>query len=138
MSIDFIDDDITAQHVADADVDIKTMTSACGQINDYCTNALPKMMFTLPTQAEGTAFQKKVWAELLTIPAGEVVTYGELARRLKSSPRAVGNACRRNPVPIVIPCHRVVAKHHRGGYSGDTSGRMLDIKNWLLHHEGAI
>jgi len=84
----------------------------------------------------GTTFQQRVWRSLLAIPAGDVVTYGQLASQLKSSARAVGQACRRNPCPIVVPCHRVVAASGQGGFAGATSGVMSDIKRWLLHHEG--
>ncbi len=84
----------------------------------------------------GTAFQQRVWSRLLAIPTGDVVTYGELADQLKSSARAVGQACRRNPTPIVVPCHRVVAASGLGGFAGATAGAMSDIKRWLLHHEG--
>jgi len=89
-----------------------------------------------PLQLSGTVFQQRVWRSLLAIQAGEVVTYGELAGRLKSSARAVGQACRRNPTPIVVPCHRVVAASGLGGFAGATAGAMSDIKRWLLHHEG--
>ncbi len=89
-----------------------------------------------PLKPSGTAFQQRVWLSLLAIPAGDVVTYGELAAQLKSSARAVGQACRRNPSPIVVPCHRVVAASGLGGFAGDTAGAMSDIKRWLLHHEG--
>ena len=84
----------------------------------------------------GTDFQQRVWRALQTIPAGQVMTYGALAQRLGSSARAVGNACRHNPVPILVPCHRMVAVHGLGGFAGDTSGRLLDIKRHLLAHEG--
>jgi methylated-DNA-[protein]-cysteine S-methyltransferase len=84
----------------------------------------------------GTDFQNRVWSALRTIPAGQVVTYGALAERLGSGARAVGGACRRNPVPILVPCHRVVAANGLGGFSGDTSGRLVDIKRRLLVHEG--
>jgi methylated-DNA-[protein]-cysteine S-methyltransferase len=84
----------------------------------------------------GTDFQQRVWRALQTIPAGQVVTYGALAERLGSSARAVGNACRHNPVPILLPCHRVVAVRGLGGFAGDTSGRLLEIKRHLLVHEG--
>lgn len=89
----------------------------------------------LPLAPEGTAFQKKVWRALQRIPNGKTVTYGELARRLGSSPRAVGNACRANPIPVLIPCHRVVSATGVGGYMGATSGRRLSIKYSLLEHE---
>jgi methylated-DNA-[protein]-cysteine S-methyltransferase len=83
-----------------------------------------------------TPFQEKVLNQLVLIPYGETKTYGEIAKKLKTSPRAVGNACRRNPVPIVIPCHRVVASKGLGGYSGATEGETQDIKRQLLKLEG--
>lgn len=107
---------------------------ALHQLSAYFKNA--NHHFTLPLNPIGTPFQQRVWKALLEIPAGTTVTYADLAKKLKTSPRAVGNACRRNPIPIIIPCHRVVAKNHLGGYSGATSGELLDIKKWLLMHEG--
>jgi len=86
----------------------------------------------------GTPFQRRVWQVLMSIPCGKVVTYGELAQRLGSSPRAVAGACRANPIPILIPCHRVVAASGPGGYLGKTAGRELAIKQWLLQHEGYV
>lgn len=83
-----------------------------------------------------TPFQEKVLNQLVLIPYGETRTYGEIAQKLKTSPRAVGNACRRNPIPIVIPCHRVVASKSLGGYSGATEGETQDIKRHLLKLEG--
>lgn len=85
----------------------------------------------------GTAFQLRVWDALQRIPPGATVTYGALAEQLGTSPRAVGNACRANPCPIVVPCHRVVAKDGLGGFAGDTTGRKVAFKRWLLRHEGA-
>lgn len=84
---------------------------------------------------QGTEFQQRVWGVLTSIPAGQTRTYGDIARQLGSSPRAVGNACRRNPVPIFVPCHRVVSANGAGGFMGSTSGRPMKIKNWLLEHE---
>ena len=69
------------------------------------------------------------------IPYGKTKSYGELAQELKTSARAIGNACRHNPLPIIIPCHRIVAKNNLGGYNGATEGKMLNIKEWLLQHE---
>jgi len=92
--------------------------------------------FDLPVAAAGTAFQGRVWALMRAIPAGQTRTYGSIARELGSAPRAVGQACRANPLPIVVPCHRVVAAHGLGGFAGDTSGRRLAVKRWLLRHEG--
>lgn len=98
----------------------------------------PDFEFTLPVVLEGTTYQKSVWNRLRKCPKGKVWTYGELARQIHSAPRAVGNACRRNPVPIVIPCHRVVSANGMGGYEGQTSGTYLSIKQWLLQHESVI
>ncbi len=92
--------------------------------------------FSVPLELHGTAFQQRVWRALSKIPVGKTSTYGQLAKQLNSSPRAIGNACRANPVPIIIPCHRVLAKQGLGGYDGQTSGERLDIKRWLLKHEG--
>jgi methylated-DNA-[protein]-cysteine S-methyltransferase len=92
--------------------------------------------FDLALAPRGTEFQRRVWALMRAIPAGETRTYGSIARELGSAPRAVGQACRANPLPIVVPCHRVVAAHGLGGFAGDTSGRRLAVKRWLLRHEG--
>jgi len=83
-----------------------------------------------------TPFQRKVLKQLQKIPYGETRTYGEIAKILKTSPRAVGNACRNNPVPIIIPCHRVLAASGIGGYDGAKSGSLLAIKRKLLKREG--
>ncbi|MEE8428176.1 MAG: methylated-DNA--[protein]-cysteine S-methyltransferase [Gammaproteobacteria bacterium] len=98
----------------------------------------PRYGFDLPFVCSGTEFQHKVWRALQGIPLGETRTYGELAQQLDSGPRAVGNACRANPVSIVVPCHRVVAAAGIGGYSGAVKGVRLDRKRWLLRHEGAL
>jgi len=92
--------------------------------------------FTLPLQMQGTAFQCRVWDALGAIPPGETLTYGGLAAQLGSGARAVGNACRYNPISVIVPCHRVVAASGLGGYSGKTDGQQLSRKQWLLLHEG--
>jgi methylated-DNA-[protein]-cysteine S-methyltransferase len=96
----------------------------------------PAFPFDLPLLPQGTAFQQRVRSALRQIPVGQVLTYGELAQQLGSGPRAVGGACRRNPLPILAPCHRVVAANGKGGYAGATSGPWLAIKARLLQHEG--
>lgn len=88
----------------------------------------------LPLSPRGTDFQKRVWQALLTIPYGAVSTYRELANRLGSSPRAVGTAVGRNPISVIIPCHRVIAAD--GSLTGYAGG--LDNKEKLLRLEGAI
>jgi methylated-DNA-[protein]-cysteine S-methyltransferase len=92
-------------------------------------------LFTL---LEATPFQKQVWQALLTIPCGSTLTYGELAKKLNSSPRAVGQACRANPLPFLIPCHRVVGAKNSGGYFGARKGKKIALKQWLLEQEGHI
>lgn len=92
--------------------------------------------FNLPIKLNGTPFQRKVWQAISAIPCGQVLTYSEIANQLKSSPRAVANACGANHLPIIIPCHRVVGKNGLGGFMrGAPKG--LEIKKWLLKHEGA-
>lgn len=91
---------------------------------------------TLPVAPQGTSFQQRVWQAMQRIPRGQTRAYGELARELESSARAVGGACGANPVAVVIPCHRVVAAHGLGGFSGATDGEWLTVKRWLLNHEG--
>jgi methylated-DNA-[protein]-cysteine S-methyltransferase len=91
--------------------------------------------FDLPLGPHGTRFQRRAWKAMTAIPYGEVRSYVQLARRLRTAPRPVGGACRRNPIPIVIPCHRVVAANGLGGYSG---GAGLHTKRLLLRLEGAL
>ncbi len=85
----------------------------------------------------GTPFQQRVWQALRTIPFGQTLTYGDLAQQLGTGPRAIGAACRTNPLPLVIPCHRVVAANGLGGFAGKSES-MLKIKKWLLAHEGNV
>ena len=106
------------------------------QLENYFQN--PKYKFNLPLNITGTPFQKIVWQALTKIPCGTTKTYGELAKELNTSARAIGNACRKNPLPIIIPCHRIVAKNGIGGFAGKTQGKNIAIKKWLLAHEGAI
>lgn len=92
--------------------------------------------FDLPLAPAATPFQRRFRAALCAVPVGEVVTYGELARRLASAPRAVGNACGANPLSIVVPCHRVVAANGIGGYGRDPGGgSAVEFKRWLLDRE---
>ena len=104
------------------------------QLDNYFLSAKP-FEFT-KISPDGTIFQKSVWNELNKIPLGQTCTYGDIAKKLNSSPRAVGNACRKNPIQVVVPCHRVVSATGIGGYAGDTKGKQIDIKHWLLSHEG--
>lgn len=107
---------------------------ACRQIVEYLQK--PGFLFDIPLSQHGTAFQQRVWQAIAAIPAGQVRTYGQLAREIGSGPRAVANACGANNLPLVVPCHRVVAQNGLGGFmQGKHNG--LKIKQWLLKHEGA-
>jgi methylated-DNA-[protein]-cysteine S-methyltransferase len=103
------------------------------QLHAYFKN--PRFDFDIPLLAGGTAFQQQVWQALRGIAPGAPQSYGQLARQLHSSARAIGGACRRNPIPIIVPCHRVVARQGLGGFAGDTQGHHMIIKQWLLNHE---
>jgi methylated-DNA-[protein]-cysteine S-methyltransferase len=89
--------------------------------------------FDLPLKPSGTAFDQKVWQAMRAIPRGQTRSYADLAHAVGSAPRAIGRACGRNPIPIVIPCHRVLGKGGIGGYSG---GEGLPTKRFLLALEG--
>jgi len=104
------------------------------QIDNYFSD--PLFEFKLPLKKQGTSHQLKVWKALTQIPVGKRLTYGEMAKQIKSSARAVGGACRNNPIPIIVPCHRVVAANALGGFAGSMGGRLLEIKRDLLSHEG--
>ena len=108
---------------------------ALRQIERYLAD--PHFRFTLPLAPEGTAFRQRVRQALEQIPVGESRTYGEIARRLHTAPRAIGGACGANSIAVVVPCHRVVGSHGSlGGFMGATDGDPLAIKRWLLQHEG--
>jgi methylated-DNA-[protein]-cysteine S-methyltransferase len=97
----------------------------------------PDARFDLPLLVEGTPFQRRLWDALCEIPRGKTLTYGELARRLGGEARAVGQACGDNRLPIVIPCHRVVAANGIGGFAHATGGYLVEAKRWLLAHESS-
>lgn len=102
------------------------------ELSSYFKN--PHHRFQLPLKPLGTHYQQRVWNALLVIPVGRTVTYGELAKTLQSSPRAIGQACKTNPLALFIPCHRVVGKDNPGGYMGHA--QALSYKHDLLAHEG--
>ena len=107
------------------------LAAAVGQLTEYFAGE--RLAFDLPLAAAGTAFQHQAWEALVRIPFGETVSYGEQASMLgdKNKARAVGAANGRNPIPIVVPCHRVVGSNgHLTGFAGG-----LDTKAWLLDHE---
>lgn len=104
------------------------------QINRWLND--PEWVFSLSLLDQGTPFQKEIWHALLEIKPGHPKTYGGLASELGSGARAVGNACRANPYPVIVPCHRIVAVNGLGGFAGKRRGMKLKTKRWLLMHEG--
>lgn len=107
------------------------------QLAAYFTH--PNFCFDVPLAPHGSDFRLRVWRALRDIPAGQVRTYGELARQLGSSARAVGQALGDNPLPILIPCHRVIAAGGGlGGFNHADNGFSIEVKRWLLRHEGML
>jgi len=103
------------------------------ELDAYWRN--PAHEFDLLYVPAGTPFQLHVWRALMAIPPGQPTTYGTLAKRLGTAARAVGQACGANPLPILIPCHRVLAANGLGGFMHASRGAPLDVKTWLLAHE---
>lgn len=112
----------------------RLLAEAKDQLDAYFDGRLKA--FDLPLAPAGTAFQRKIWDLMRAIPYGGTLTYGELARRAGSGPRAVGGACGRNPIPIIVPCHRVIAG--TGKLTGYSGGEGLATKEALLRLEGAL
>ena len=115
----------------DADDVPPVLKETATQLEEYFAGE--RTAFDLPMELDGTDFQREVWNELTRIPYGETISYGELARRVgrPNGPRAVGQANGRNPIPIIVPCHRVLASNGIGGYGGG-----LKVKRALLAVEG--
>ncbi len=109
---------------------------AAQQLTRYFSD--PDTDFDLPLAVRGTPFQRRVWAAISAIPTGETRRYGDLAEVLDAPARSVGQACGDNRLPIVIPCHRVVAGDGLGGFAHATGGFEIAVKRWLLEHEGAL
>jgi methylated-DNA-[protein]-cysteine S-methyltransferase len=123
-------------HTASVEPDNELASRAAAQIERYFEHA--DATFDLPLALSlGTPFQRSVWDGICSIEAGDVLTYGELAKRIGSNnPRAVGQGCGDNPFPLVIPCHRVVAANGLGGFAHHKGeGFFRDVKRWLLAHE---
>ena len=111
------------------------LLEAARQLEAYFDGDL--VTFDVPLELHGTEFQRRCWLALASIPYGQTVSYGEQARRLGLGPdaaRAVGAANGQNPLPIVLPCHRVIGAN--GSLTGFGGG--LDVKRFLLEHEGAL
>ena len=109
------------------------LKSALEQIEAYDAGELS--CFDLPLEVEGSAFQKAVCSEMSAIPFGQTCTYGDIAKRVDRSPQAVGQACGANPIPVIIPCHRVMGAG--GKLTGFSGAGGVETKVALLRHEGA-
>lgn len=124
--LDWVNEDVHAP------VSTPVQKEAAKQLAAYFAGELND--FDLPLAPEGTEHQKRVWAEMSRIPYGGLATYGDIARAIGSAARAVGTACGKNPIPIIVPCHRVVST---GGGIGGYSGRGgIETKRKLLNLEG--
>lgn len=115
------------------------LRNAADQLREYFAGRLTA--FALPLAPAGTEHQRKVWTAMTETPSGSLRTYGDLAREIGSSARAVGTACGKNPIPIIVPCHRIVATGGGiGGYSGrggvETKRQLLNLEG--LHLEGDL
>ena len=108
------------------------LTEALSQLDAYFEGTLKD--FDLPLAVEAPAFQVQVCEVMQSIPFGETLTYGDIAKRLDVPAQAIGQACGGNPIPVIIPCHRVLGATSLGGYSGEGG---VETKVWLLRHEGA-
>jgi len=110
---------------------------ACREIERYLAD--PAYQFDLPYRLEGTPFQRRVWREIERLFPIKTISYGDLAQRIGSAARPVGGACGANPVPLFVPCHRVLAAGGLlGGFMGGKDDFPLSVKRWLLQHEGII
>ncbi len=117
----------------------ETLQQAIGQLREYFAGQ--RMDFALPLDWPPLDPTTRMVLETLrTVRAGHTITYGELAERSGTGvpPRAIGSIMAANPLPLIIPCHRVVASDGLGGYSGGEPGHELETKRWLLENEGAL
>lgn len=133
-SISLRDPDVPPRPGPDRVRDDDALARARAELEAYFAGTLRD--FTLPLGPEGTPFQRRVWDALTRIPYGETTTYGEIAASLgiPSASRAVGAAIGRNPIAIVIPCHRVIGRN--GSLTGYAAG--IERKRWLLAHESEV
>jgi methylated-DNA-[protein]-cysteine S-methyltransferase len=113
----------------------KLAERVCRQIERYLDD--PLYRFNLPFDYRGSEFQCRVWREISNIAAGKTRTYKDIALKLRNAPRAVGGACGRNRLPLLIPCHRVLGSNGIGGFMHARAGDPITIKKWLLTHERA-
>ena len=124
-----------SSHTQELVPDCDLAERVCRQIESYIAN--PSFHFNLPLMDRGTAFQKKVWQVISGLEAGQVLTYKQVGQIIQcGAPRAVGGACGANPYPLIVPCHRVVGANGIGGFAHNDDGFFIEVKRWLLAHEG--
>ena len=109
---------------------------ACRQLRAYFRDA--EFRFDISFEWQGTGYQQRVWEAIRAIPRGHTLSYQEVAHQIGSAPRPVGTACGANKIPLLIPCHRVVGSGGLGGFMHSRTGKPLEIKRWLLRHEGVL
>jgi methylated-DNA-[protein]-cysteine S-methyltransferase len=124
------------RHVAPVPPHDRVAERACREIERYLADAAHR--FAVPYRLDGTPFQRRVWREIEKLFPIKTTSYGEIARRLGTAARPVGGACGANPVPLIVPCHRVLAAGGLGGFMGGNKTFPLGVKRWLLRHEGII
>lgn len=123
------------------DADWQVSTALLQQDDSPAAKALqrallePEQLLSLQLLQQGTPYSRQVWQALTAIPLAQTLTYTQLAERLGSGPRAIAMACRNNPYPGIIPCHRVVAKSGIGGFMGQSQGAWVELKRQLLMQE---
>ena len=110
------------------------LEKAAHQLREYFNSE--RTDFDLPLSPQGSDFQKAVWRQMLAIPYGGTKTYGDLAKAIDGTARSVGTACGANPIPVIIPCHRVVGAD--GSMTGFSGGDGVETKQALLRLEGAL
>lgn len=116
--------------------DTRLLRRARAQIDEYFDGS--RTEFDLPLRVLGSEFQRAVCDQMSAIPFGETVTYGDISKQLSIPAQAIGQACGGNPIPLIIPCHRVLGATGLGGFSGDGGGLSgIELKVQLLRHEGA-
>lgn len=142
LGVDCTADAVSGVHFLAAPAPIHAASGAAAALASEAARQLtawladPATRFTLPLAAAGTDFQRRVWAAIAAIPSGETRSYGAVAAALGSAPRAVGGACGANPLPVIVPCHRVIAAGGGlGGFARSGGDFLLGVKRWLLQHE---
>lgn len=128
IAVDWGQQDVTA-----AGSTVPVLDEALSQLEAYFAGHL--QVFDLPLNPAGSTFQRQVYDQMLAIPYGETRTYGDLAQALDTYGQPVGQACGSNPIPVIIPCHRVLSAQGMGGYSGRGG---IETKAELLKHEGGF